>query len=74
MEEITEICEKYSKFIFDKNKIKKIDLKYKLASNAVMHFGDVDSDSYPDLLTVVEINNAQKACLFQNSKGSNDER
>ena len=39
-----------------------------------MHFGDVDSDSYPDLLIIVNINNVTKDCLFQNTRGSKDER
>jgi hypothetical protein len=35
-------------------------------SDGILNFGDIDSDSYPDLLTIVVVNDFRKPVLYKN--------
>jgi hypothetical protein len=41
-------------------------IPYSVSSHNTLIFGDINSDSYPDLLTIVKINDFRKAMLFKN--------
>ena len=47
------------------------DLGYNLANKSYLHFGDVNSDSYPDLLVIVKMRDFRNAVLFKNSRKDN---
>lgn len=43
-----------------------MSIPFTIASSSTLHFGDIDSDSYPDLLTIITSNDFRKAILFKN--------
>lgn len=70
----TQICNTYDSFPYDLEKKRKIDLPYPISNGSVLHFGDVNSDSYPDLLTIITANDFRKAMIFKNIPGQQGER
>jgi hypothetical protein len=55
----------YDKFPFNINKLKILETG-KIAPGSILQFGDIDSDSYPDLLTIVTANDFRKVILYKN--------
>ena len=49
-------------------KVKTIAAPYSLQSGAILNFGDIDSDSYPDLLTIANVNDFNKVALYKNTE------
>ena len=66
--EIDEICRSSPEFPFDAKNMKNIEITYPLSSEGILHFGDINSDSYPDLLAIVEVKEVRKPYLFYNEE------
>ena len=61
-----QLCKQSEKFPFDINKLKIVTIHHKISPGALLHFGDIDSDSYPDLLTIVTTNDFRKVGFYKN--------
>lgn len=46
--------------------MKNVNVPYSLHSEALLNFGDIDSDSFPDLLTIANVNDFSKVALYKN--------
>lgn len=46
--------------------MKSLPIPSPIANPAILHFGDIDSDSYPDLLTLVTVNDFRRPALLKN--------
>lgn len=63
----TEICKEFSKFPYDVSTIEILPIPFTISSTSILNFGDIDSDSYPDLLTIITSKDFRKAALFKNT-------
>ncbi len=66
--EAKQICQLLPEFPFDIRMAVNLTLPYPIASPPVLVFGDVDSDSYPDLLTIVTANQFRRPALYKNQE------
>lgn len=41
-------------------------IPYSISAHGTLILGDINSDSYPDLMTIVTVNDFRKAVLFKN--------
>ena len=48
--------------------MKEYDLGYPLSNMSLLHFGDVNSDAFPDLLAIVKVKDFRNAVLFKNER------
>lgn len=64
--ETKQICQILPDFPFDVRKAQNLMLPFPISSPPILHFGDVDSDSYPDLLTIVTTNDFRRPALYKN--------
>lgn len=67
--DLPEICKPFRDFAFNLNNMRKLDIGNHKISDSTLHFGDSDSDSYPDMLAIVTMNDFRKVILFKNIDG-----